>query len=545
MKKDFSILIGGAAGEGSKKAGLVIAKFFSNYGYNVYIYEDYQSLIKGGHNCSLIRVSDKKISSIKDKIDFLLALNEDTITRHIKKVVDKKHIIFNLDAISFKYGVGVPIEKITEQEGGISIMKNTALIAAFGKMIGIEWSTIKKVLEKELPIATDLNLKIAEKSYKEADVIISIEKNKSIVKPLVSGNEAIALGALSAGLEAYVSYPMTPATGVLNYMASTAINNKLIVFQPENEISVVNTAIGLAFSGKKTMVGTSGGGFGLMNEGVSFSAQSETPLVIVEAQRMGPSTGVPTYNGQSDLLHVLSSGHGDLLRFIVAPGDVEEAFSLTALAINISWKYQIPSIILSDKDLSESTFTLDEVKVESISPVIWDKKQDYLRYKNSKDGISPLAFPGDKNAVIKVTSYEHNEKGIAVEDAKSIKEMQDKRLKKYNSLIKEVQKMKCVNIYGNKKSKKAIIVWGSNKGVAMEVGEKLGIKVIQILVFQPFPEKEVKKALMGVNKLIAVETNTTGQMVQVLKSFGIKTDKIILKYDGRPFTVQELEKKVK
>ncbi len=545
MKKDFSILVGGAAGEGSKKAGLIIAKFFSNYGYNVYIYEDYQSLIKGGHNYSLIRISDKKISAIRDKVDFLLALNQDTIEKHQKKVVDKNHIIFNSNAMSFKHGIGVPIEKITEEEGGIPIMKNTALISAFGKIVGIEWLTVKKVLERELPIATELNLKIAQRSYKEAEKVIDIKKNKSFVKFLVSGNEAIGLGALSAGLEAYVSYPMTPATGVLNYMASIATKNKLIVFQPENEISVVNTAVGLAFSGKKTMIGTSGGGFGLMNEGVSFSAQSETPLVIVEAQRMGPSTGVPTYNGQSDLLHVLSSGHGDLTRFVVAPGDADEAFSLSALALNFAWKYQIPAIILSDKDLSESTFSFQQQEFKPVNPILWDKKQDYLRYKKTSNGISPLAFPGEKNTVIKTTSYEHNEKGIAVEDAKSIKEMQEKRMKKYNCLTKEIEKIKLVNVYGNKKSKKAIVVWGSNKGVAIEVGEKLDIKVIQILIFQPFPEKQIKKALIGVDKLIAVETNTTGQMAKVLNGFGIKTDKIILKYDGRPFTIEELEEKLK
>ncbi len=544
MQKDFSILIGGAAGEGSKKAGLVIAKLFSNYGYQIYIYEDYQSLIKGGHNFSLIRASEKKVSGVKEKIDFLLALNEDTINKHKKNVSDKKHIVFNSDKISFNSGIGVDIEKITKDLGGIPIMKNTALVASFAKIVGIDWATVKKVFKKELPIATELNLKIAKKSYSQTDTVINIEKRKESPKPLVSGNEVIALGALEAGLDAYVSYPMTPATGVLNYMASVATENKLTVFQPENEISVINTAIGLAFSGKKTMIGTSGGGLGLMNEGISLSGQSETPLIIVEAQRMGPSTGVPTYSGQSDLLHVLSSGHGDFMRFVVAPGDADEAFLFSGLAVNVSWKYQIPSIILSDKELSESTFSFEKEKNKLMKPLLWNKKGEYLRYKQTKDGISPLAFPGDKNVVVKGTSYEHDQKGIAVEDAKSIKEMQDKRIRKHKTLAKDLDKIKGIKVYGNKKSKKAVIFWGSVKGPALEAIEALNIKGIQVLIFQPFPEKQIKKAIKGSSKIVSVETNATGQMAQVLKKYGVKINKMILKYDGRPFNVDELVKKI-
>ena len=544
MQKDFSILIGGAAGEGSKKAGLIIAKLFSNYGYQIYIYEDYQSLIRGGHNFSLIRASEKKVSGVKEKIDFLLALNEDTIERHKKNVSNKKHIIFNSDKISFNSGIGINIEKITKDLGGIPIMKNTALVASFAKIVGIDWMTVKKVFKKELPIATELNLKIAKEAYDQVDTVISVEKRKESPKPLVSGNEVIALGALEAGLDAYVSYPMTPATGVLNYMASVAAESKLTVFQPENEISVINTAIGLAFSGKKTMIGTSGGGFGLMNEGISLSGQSETPLIIVEAQRMGPSTGVPTYSGQSDLLHVLSSGHGDFMRFIVAPGDADEAFLLSSLAVNVSWKYQIPSIILSDKELSESTFSFEKEKTESMKPLLWNKKGEYLRYKQTKDGISPLAFPGNKNVVVKGTSYEHDQKGIAVEDAKSIKEMQDKRIRKHKTLVKDLDKIKGVKVYGNKNSRKVIIFWGSVKGPALEAVEALKAKGIQILIFQPFPEKQIKKAIKGSNKIISVETNTTGQMAQVLKKYGIKVDRMILKYDGRPFSADDLIKKI-
>ncbi len=547
MTKEYSILIGGAAGEGSKKAGLIIAKFLSNYGYKIYVYEDYQSIIKGGHNFSLIRASVDQTMSPREDIDFLLALNEDTVDRHKKNLNDKNNLIYN-DTISVKGGIGVSANKIVEEFKGIPIMRNTALVGAFAKVIGINWVTVQKVLKQELPIETEMNLKIAKAAYNQAKTVLKIEKLKSKPLPLLSGNEAIALGALSAGLDAYVSYPMTPATGILNYMASVATDHNIRVYQPENEISVINTAVGLAFSGRKTMIATSGGGFDLMVEGLSLTAQSETPLVIVEAQRMGPSTGVPTYNGQSDLMYVLSAGHGEFERLVVAPGDAEEAFYLTGLAMNISWKYQMPSIVLSDKEVSESTFSFDEKNVKFVTPqkpLMWNGKGSYLRYKQTKDGISPLAFPGTKGALVKGTSYEHNEMGIATEDEKEIKAMQDKRMKKYELMKREVDKIKSVKVYGNKKSKKAVMVWGLSKGPAIEVAEKLGLKVIQPLILNPFPEKQIKKELEGVNQLLVAEVNSTGQLAKLLTANGIKVSGKVLKYNGRPFTGPELEKKLK
>ncbi len=545
--KEYSILIGGEAGEGSKKAGLIIAKLLSHYGYRIYIYEDYQSIIKGGHNFSLIRASKDRVLGSKEDIDLLLALNEDTAKRHSKKLRDGKNVVYNSDAFTLKRGVGVPIEKITKDLGGIPIMKNTALVAAFAKAVGIEWSTVNRVLKSELPIATDLNIKIAREAYKKTEKLEKIDKLSSKPLPLLSGNEAIALGALKAGLEAYVGYPMTPTTGILNYMSSVAQKYELKVFHPENEIAVINAAIGFSFSGKKTMVATSGGGFALMNEGLSFAAQAEVPLVIVEGQRMGPSTGVPTYGGQSDLLYILNSGHGDFEKFVVAPGDEKEALDLTGLAMNISWKYQIPSIVISDKELCESTYSFDgKLPKEAVmaKSVLWNGKGEYKRYEITKNGISPMAFPGKKGAVIKGTSYEHDELGIAVENEKSIKAMQDKRTLKFKSLKKETDKVKSVKVYGNKKSSTALIAWGSVKGAALEAAEKMGIRMVQPTIMNPFPENQMKRALKGAKKVIVAELNSTGQLSLLLKRYGIES-KSILKYTGRPFTAEELIKKIK
>ena len=545
MKKDYSILIGGEAGQGSRKAGLMIAKLFSELGYNIFIYDDYQSLIRGGHSFSHIRVSDKKVLSHREKIDFLLALDKNTVDKH-KKDLDKEGIIiYNSDEISLrnKNAVGIEMDKIVEEFKGTSIMGNTALMAGFAKIIGIDWKIIEKLFKKEFKKYQKINLKIARKSFDSLENIIKVKRINKKGSILLTGNEAISLGAVKAGLDFYFAYPMTPASGILHYLAKHKKEFNVAVSQLENEVGIVNAALGAAYAGSRTMVGTSGGGFALMTEGLSLAAQSEIPLVIVESQRMSPGSGVATYNGQGDLLFALTAGHGDILRFVIAPGDAEESFYWSGKILNLSWKYQTPSILLVDKEVSESTFSFDEKVLEKVKyekPLFWNKKGSYSRYKNTKKGISPLAFPGEKDQVIKSNSYEHDELGITVEDEKSVEKMQKKRLRKFEEMRKEVDKLGAVKIFGNKNSQKAIIAWGSTKGPAKEIAEKLGIKMIYPIVLQPFPEKQMRDALKGVKKIALIETNGTGQMGEVLARFGVKIDKKILKYNARPFLPEEI-----
>jgi len=546
-KKDYSIIIGGAAGQGSRKAGLIIAKIFNNLGYNVFISEDYQSLIKGGHNFSIIRVSEEKHDSIKEKADFLLALDSNTIEKHEKLLNKKSLIIFNSDKVKRDDGIGIASETITKELGGIPVMSNTALIAGFSKALGIEWNVLEDSLRKELGKGIEKNLEIAKRAYEEASNVFKIEKLKEESSPLLTGNEAIALGAVKAGLDIYYAYPMTPATSILHYLAEHAEDFNIVVTQLENEIAVINSAIGSSYAGKRSMVATSGGGFALMTEGISLAAQSETSVLIVNSQRSGPATGVPTYGSQADLLFTLNSGHGDLVRFVVAPSDANESCYWSGKLMNLAWKYQTPAILLVDKELSESTFEFDKNtldKIEKEKAVLWNGKGEYSRYSDQKNGISPLAFPGDK-AIVKATSYEHDQDGISVEDPETIILMQEKRLRKFKEMEKEVDIPEAVKVYGNKSSKKAVVAWGSTKGPVLEAVNKLGLKLIQPLFIQPFPQKQFDKAMKGVNKLISVECNATGQMEEVLKCHGIKVDKRILKYDMRPFTVEELEKKLK
>jgi len=549
MLKDFSILIGGEAGQGSRFAGLIIAKIFNRLGYRIYIYEDYQSLIRGGHNFSQIRASEKEFQSRKEKIDFLLALDKKTIDLHKGNLAKNGLIIFNSDRIESKEGVGVPAEKITKEMGGIPVMANTALISAFSKIVGIDFEILEEILKKEFKKGIDLNLKIARKAYETSKNLFKIAGVQPLSSfLLLTGNEATALGMAKAGLKFYFAYPMTPATSIMNFLAGRE-NLNVKIIQPENEISVINMALGAAFAGKRSAVGSSGGGFALMVEALSLAGQSETPILIIESQRGGPSTGMPTYGLQGDLLFVLSAGHGDFPRFVIAPGDAEQCLYYSALGLNLAWKYQTPVILLLDKDVSENTFSVNEKfanrhEFKQEFTRIWDKKEEYKRYKITEDGISPLAFPGQKDVIIKANSYEHDEFGITIE-SEEVEKMQEKRLRKYRKMAEEVENLPAIKVYGNEKSKVVIISWGISKGAAKEVAENLGIKLIQPIIVEPFPEKQMRKALEGVKKIFSVELNTTGQMAKVLNQNGIKVDGKILKYTGRPFLAKEIEEEWK
>ncbi len=546
--QDYNILIGGAAGEGSRMAGLTIAKMFSFLGYRVFIGEDYQSLIKGGHNFSQIRASKNRHASMKKTVDFLIALNDYALKKHLP-VLDKDGIvIFNSDVSQSDLGFGISGKEIIEKFKCPAIMKNSAFLGALAKTVGMDFEVIEEVFKKEMPKDYQGNLVIAKHGYDNAETLIKIDKLNQKPMSLITGNEALSLGAIKAGLGAYFAYPMTPATNILHFLAKYTKEFDVKTIQSENEVAAINQAMGSAATGIRTMTGTSGGGLALMAEGISCCAQAEIPMVVVNSQRTGPATGVPTYGGQSDLEFTKGIGHGDFSRLIVAPGNAEESYLLAGFAMNMAWKYQIPSIVLMDKDLSEGTFDFDESilnKIKAEKELLWDGKGEYKRYIDSKNGISPLAYYG-QNAVIKLTSYEHEQDGLTAEENESdIKLMQDKRLKKFKTLENEINKIKSVNVFGNKKSKIAILAWGSVTGTAKEAAEILNIKLIQPTILQPFPKQQIIKALAGSKKLIAVEMSAKGQLADLFQENGIKVDDRVLKYTGRQFFIEELLSELK
>jgi 2-oxoglutarate ferredoxin oxidoreductase subunit alpha len=544
--EDFSILIGGKAGDGIRQIGGLVARLLGRLGYHVFFWDDYPSLIRGGHNFSLIRACRCMIQANTSNVDLIVALNEDTIENHKSRLKPGGVIVYDADAFETE-GIGMRFTSLVKEAGGKPVMRNTAAFAAIGRMLGLGWDVLEELVQSSLTKATETNLAIAKAAYDRAgEPRLSIESGPAEPLPLMTGNEAIALGAVAAGLDLYVAYPMTPATSVLHYLAAHEEELGVVTYHPENEIAAVVTAIGGAFAGARTMVGSSGGGFALMAEGVSLCAQSETPVVFLVSQRPGPSTGVPTYTMQGDLNFVLSAGQGEFLRFVVAPGDANEAFDLAALAMNTAWKYQIPAFILADKCLSESTYCFDAggAHPSRAEASIWDGSGDYKRYLSTENGVSPLAFPGNSHAIVKGTSYEHDEYGITTEEPGAIASMQEKRMRKRAGLVEDVDKLEAVKVCGDPRSDTAIITWGSTKGACAEVGEALGLKVVQPLILEPFPASALKQALKGVKKSIGVEVNLTGSLAGLLKCHGIEVHEKILKYDGRHFTVDELMKRV-
>lgn len=551
---DFSVLIGGKAGFGIDKSATVIGAIFNQLGYRTYIYRDYPSLIRGGHAFSIIRLAQSRIATHKEKIDFILALNQDTLNFHKNRANDNCVIIYDADSVKTDEVpanvqlLGVSVSKIIKEENANEIMLNSCVIGALAKAAGINWDVLDGIFRKEFTKETDLNLKVARRGFDTAKELKKIEPLAQNTLPLSTGNQAVGLGLIKGGLKAYISYPMTPTSPILHFLAEVAPEHNLKVLHPESEISVILMALGFAYMGQKVAVGTSGGGFCLMTEGLSFAGMSELPVVIVVGQRPGPSTGLPTYSSQTDLNFVLSAGQGEFTRFIVAPGDTEEAYFWSAQAMNLSWKYQIPVIILTDKNLGEGLFNFDISSVPPIReeiPLLWDGKSPYKRYQDTENGVSPLAFAPAKDAIVKVNSYEHDEYGVTTEDSKLTILMQNKRLRKEKYLAQDLDKIETVKVYGNKNSEVSLLCWGSNKGVCVEAANNLGLKVIQPLVLSPFPIKQFQKALEGTKKLISIEDNATAQLARLIKLFGFNVDQNILKYNGRPFSLDELEELIR
>lgn len=547
---EISVLIGGKAGFGIDKASLVIASLISQLGYRLYIYRDYPSVIRGGHTFSIIRAREEKVASHRDMIDVLLALNQDAVDIHKYRLDNDSIVIYDsnvVDAALLKglaNAIGLPFTDIIKEEAAGEIMRNTCILGAFTRAVGIEWDLLDQVFRKNFPKELDQNLKVARRGFDASRKVIEIARLEKEKLPILTGNETTALGFIKGGLNSYLAYPMTPSSPILHYLANAAEMFGLKVVHPESEIAVIMMALGMAYCGEKVAVGTSGGGFCLMTEGLSCAGMAELPVVIVLGQRPGPSTGLPTYSCQTELQFALSAGQGEFVRFIVAPGDAEEAYWAAQLALAMSWKYQIPSIILTDKAMAEGAYSFDGESCKTIREELLTPggvQGNYKRYADSDTGVSALAVPPMKDAIIKVNSYEHDEFGITTEDPAVTVKMQDKRLRKEKFLGIDLESYECVSIHGNKNATTALLCWGSNKGVCIEAARALDLKVIQVLVMAPFPVKQLRHALEGVGKLIAVENNATAQLVQLINRFGFTVNASVLKYDGRNFGVEELE----
>lgn len=553
--KEITVLIAGRRGVELDETGLLVSTILSKSGYQVYMYNDIPSLIIGGHQFILVRGANEKISAHTDKVDIVLALNQDAINNHTNRFKDNTIIISDIDKVKPEdlklTHIGLNFKEIIEDKTLMIQLGGICLVAGLCKLLNVDLSLLEEIIRSRKPKLKEQKLKTAKVAYEKVDLknvqIIEIEDQlKKEDLPILSGSEAIGLGLLKAGLEAYVAYPMTPTSPILEFLAAKEKELGLHVVLPESEIAVILMALGYSYMGVRNAVGTSGGGFSLMVEALGLAGQAELPAVIVMGQRSGPSTGMPTYTAQTDLHFVLNASQGEFPRFIVAPGDAEEAYYWSGVAMNKAWKYQMPAIILTDKTLGLGIYSFDmnlvpEVKIEE--ELLWDKKGKYSRYKMTEAGISPIAYPSIEGQAIKATSYIHDEYGITTEDPKTAKALADKLILKEKELAKDLEDYETVRVHGEGST--ALLCWGTNKGVCLEVARKYNLKVVQMAVMAPFPVKALTKALEGVDKLISVECNAKGQLAILLKQNGFNVDELILKYDGRPFSIEDLDLEVK
>jgi len=546
--QDISFVIGGQAGDGVMRAAELMGRMFNRLGLYAFVINDYQSLIRGGHNFCKVRACSRQVYIHRETVELTAAINQDTIAKHENELAKDGGVLFDSDVAKYQgphASLPMPMMTMVKQVGGTPIMKNSAMIGAISYLYGIPIELVNETLTRAYGGKAGKNIELAKmgREYAEKNFkpIQKAEPVKREPTPFISGAETVALGAVKAGMKLFITYPMTPATAILNFVGPSQDDLGVVLVHPENEIGVANMMLGAAYAGVRTMAGTAGGGFALMQEAFSMAGQAEIPAVFVVGQRVAPAVGVPTYTAQGDLRFALHAGQGEFPRIVVAPGDPEEAYVTAGEVMNLTWKYQIPAIVLVDKQLLESYMSIgineDRVSVEPDS-VARSWEGEYRRYRFTDSGVSPMALPGTPDVVVKVTSYEHNEYGYAEESAAGIEKMQEKRLRKMDSIVKDLRGRETVKVYGDPNSNNVVLAWGSTKGAIIEamMQTQKPLKFLQVLYLSPFPTDEVARHLKAADKSLVVEGNLTGQLRSLIREHtGYRIENAELKNDGRPF----------
>jgi len=581
MQETFAIGIGGAAGQGVATPGDIFAKIFSRRGLNLNAYNAYQSIIRGGHTFLTIRTGTEKVTNMGDRIDLLIPLNQDSMDRHLRLLGRGAACIYNADTITPAppaEGVQLcplPVSQLADITRN-KVAQNTLAIGAGLRMMGVGFQALENVLGEQFKkkgeaVVTE-NVGIARAGYDYAAAHFTAFPNPLPETEnryaILSGNIAMAMGGAAAGVKFYCAYPMSPSTGVLHWMAAHARKAGIMVRQVEDEIGVINMTIGAAHAGVRAMCATSGGGFALMSEGLGMSAMIETPVVVINCQRAGPSTGVPTKTEQGDLWQMLGAAFGDYPRVIVAPLDITDCFKLIPEMFNLVDRFQCPGLVLCDLLLSEGRLGVHPKDLDFSPPIdrgeliththgngggsADGKNGDYFRYRNTESGISPRAIPGVPGYIHTVATDEHQEDGVLISDeftnpAKR-RAMMEKRMRKVAGIEAAVSPP---TLSGPREADVTLIGWGSTKGVIEEACEILneeGISAnqLQIRWLVPLHGEAILEILGGTRHAIIVENNYSGQFARYLRSeTSFVADGHIRKYDGEPFMPHHIVEAVK
>jgi len=557
MTVDLNILIGGAAGQGVHSITMPLAKSLMRQGCWVLATQSYESRIRGGHLFNTVRLADRRLSSGREGLDLLIALNQETVDLHRPETLSQGFIIYDASEVKEVPG-DIPSLALTPESllpGAAGKAEIAVNAGACGAALGLLQAPLAPLLtllretfgDKGAEVV-EWNVQAATRGYEQAAGRTDGFSLAEITPPsaprlLISGHEAMALGALAGGLQFISGYPMTPWTSLLNAVAQRAPRDNVVVEQAEDEIAAINLAIGASYAGARSLTGTSGGGFCLMTEALSLAAMSETPLVIVVAGRPGPSTGLPTRTEQGDLSFVLYAGQGDAPRAVLAPGTPVQGFALMAKALNLADRYQMPVFLLTDQYFADTQFThlpgeFPEVQVDR-SLTTGPSAGTYERYAYTPDGVSPRRLPGFGPELVVADSDEHTPDGHLTEDLAVRVKMHDKRLRKLKTMVRELGG---ITTAGDPDAPLTLLCWGSSLGpvkeaVGLLTGDGTPARMVHLSELWPFPQDAVAAALKGSKKLVMVEMNATGQLNRLLRQeTGINADHLLLKYDGAPFT---------
>ncbi len=565
---EISIRIGGEAGMGLESSGAGFSKALTRGGLYVFGLPDYYSRIRGGHNFFSIRVARHPIYSHAEPVHLLLALNAETIRRHVDAIVPGGAIVYDekdevaddlhRPEVSF---LPVPLSSLAEEQGGSQMMRNTLALGVAAGLIGFDPTYMESVIRdnfarKGQPVV-DANLRVVEAGVQAArsfrsDFPFYMDAVPDAPRRLIlNGNEAFGLGALAGGCRFVAAYPMTPGSPVLHWLAAHAEGYGVVTKHTEDEIAAINMAIGAAHMGARALVPTSGGGFSLMVEALGLAGITETPVVIYEAQRPGPATGLPTRTEQGDLLFVMHASQGEFSRCVLAPGTVEESFRAGWRAFNIAERYQTPVLVLSDHYLAVAYQTLemnaldfDEVAIDRGALLTKEEmdalEEPYRRYRVTDSGVSPRAIPGHPNAVWVATANEHDEYGAVNEEPDNRTNQVDKRMRKTEEMAHDVEGP---SWYGPEEAELTLLCWGSTYGPLREAVDRLNqeragrANMLHFSMLHPFPLKTTEAALERTKRTVVVEGNATGQLETLIRARACRSvDGAIHKYDGRAFT---------
>jgi len=551
MPVDFNFRVGGEAGQGVQLAGFLLAKALARGGYHIFADQDYESRVRGGHNFFRVRVKDSRVGAIAEPIDMLIALDKESVDLHQKEVTGVT--IFDGEKIKDAPGnslFSVPLERLA----GDKLMSNTVALGVALGLLDYDFEILAKVLRDHFGTGdvSQKNTKAARAGYdySQREFKKEFSHRLSPISPakrlLLTGNEAISLGAIAAGCKFMAAYPMTPVSSIMEYIAAKSKDFDLVMVHAEDEIAAINMAIGAAYAGVRAMTATSGSGFCLMVEGLGLAGVTETPLVVVEGQRPGPAVGLPTRTEQGDLQFVLHAHQGDFPRAVLAPATIEDAFWITVKAFNLAEKYQLPVLILTDQHLASSYTTVDQFDLSKVTidrGLLFSGNEaeqlEYKRHQITESGISPRAFPGQSKALAVTDADEHDETGHLIEDAEMRTAQVQKRLRKLLSLKKEISPPQ---LYGPKRAEMTLIGWGSTYGAireAVDILRKEGASVdmVHLNELWPFPAEVIADAINRSHYSYIIENNATGQLARLIRmETGREVSGRILKYDGRPFT---------